>query len=57
MGFDVSPVAYILLCNANQHKPDFNGATTFSETLIPYEWKTGYLSENITKMVEVMKKT
>ena len=54
-GFNVSPVAYILVCNANQHKPDFKGALTFSETFIPYEWKTGYLSENIKKMYDVMK--
>ena len=54
MGFSVGPTAYFLVCNADRSADGFYGKMDFSETLIPYEWDTGWISNKVQEMIDVM---
>ena len=54
MGFDVSPTAYFLVCNANRDDDGFNKTMNFSETLIPYEWNIDWIDNKVTEMIDLM---
>ena len=54
MGFSVGPIAYFLVCNADRAADGFYGKMDFSETLIPYEWDTNWIPEQIEAMISTM---
>jgi len=54
MGFSVDPIAYFLVCNADRAADGFYGKMDFSETLIPYEWDTNWIPEQIEAMIGTM---
>ena len=54
MGFSVGPIAYFLVCNADRAADGFYGKMDFSETLIPYEWDTNWIPEQIEAMIGTM---
>ena len=54
MGFDVSPVGYFYVCNADREAPDFNGRLIFQEALIPYEWSIDWIGPAVWEMVDVL---
>ncbi|MQF48880.1 PD-(D/E)XK nuclease family protein [SAR202 cluster bacterium AC-647-N09_OGT_505m] len=54
MGFDVSPVGYFYVCNADRSAPAFNGQMRFQETLVPYEWNIDWIHSMVWKMIDVL---
>ena len=54
MGFSVGPIAYFLVCNADRAADGFYGKLDFSETLIPYDWDTNWIPEQIEAMISTM---
>ena len=47
MGFAVHPTAYFLVCNADRSKEDFNKAMHFEEALVPYEWDSSWIANDL----------
>ena len=54
MGFDVSPVGYFYVCNADRDAPAFNGQMIFEETLVPYEWSIGWIDPKVWEMIDLL---
>ena len=54
MGFSVGPTAYFLVCNADRAADGFYGKMDFSETLIPYDWDTNWIPEQVEAMISIM---
>jgi len=54
MGFDVSPVGYFYVCNADRGAPAFNGQMMFQETLVPYEWSIDWIDPKVWEMIDVL---
>ena len=54
MGFEVSETAFFLVCNADRQAEGFFGELKFSETFIPYHWKTDWIPEKVTEMIDLM---
>jgi len=54
MGFDVSPVGYFYVCNADREAPGFNGRLIFQETLVPYEWSIDWIDAAVRGMIDVL---
>jgi CRISPR/Cas system-associated exonuclease Cas4 (RecB family) len=54
MGFEVSETAFFLVCNANRQAKGFFGELKFSETFIPYHWKTDWIPGKVTEMIDLM---
>ena len=54
MGFDVSPVGYFYVCNADRGAPAFDGRLLFQETLVPYEWSIDWIDPQVRGMISVM---
>lgn len=54
MGFDVAETAYFLVCNADRGAEGFFGKMDFSETLIPYNWSSGWISGKVSEMIDLM---
>ena len=54
MGFDVSPVGYFYVCNADRGAPAFNGQMLFQETLVPYEWSINWIDPKVSEMIDVL---
>ena len=57
MGFDVSDVAYFLVCNADRQAPGFNGKLTFHETLVPYPWSSDWIEPAVEEMIRTLNST
>ena len=57
MGFSVGSTAYFLVCNADGAAEGFFGKMSFSETLIPYEWDTSWIPEQVQMMVNTTNST
>ena len=54
MDFKIDMTAYILVCNADRNERSFNGNMKFSETLLPYKWKTEWIPKKIQEMLDIM---
>ena len=54
MNFQVGPTAYFLVCNADRAAEGFFGKMDFSETLLPYEWGTSWIPEQVEAMIQTM---
>jgi hypothetical protein len=54
MKFEVSQTAFFLVCNANRQAKGFYGELKFSETFIPYHWKTDWIPEKVSEMINLM---
>ncbi len=54
MKFEVSKIAYFLVCNADRTAEGFFGQMNFSETLISYEWNADWIPGKISEMINVM---
>lgn len=54
MGFDVLPTGYFYVCNADRNASSFDGCLVFQETLVPYQWSTHWIEEELLKMISVL---
>ena len=54
MGFDVHPTSYFLVCNAKRDDDGFHKTMNFDEYLIPYNWTTDGLEDQLDEMVALM---
>ena len=54
MGFDVHQTAYFLVCNAKRDDDGFHKTMNFDEYLVPYNWTTDGLEEQLDEMVALM---
>lgn len=54
MGFNVAPVSYFLVVNADQNAPSFEGKMLFDEVLVPYKWQYEWLEPKLFEMVETL---
>jgi hypothetical protein len=54
IGFDVSPVGYFYVCNADSEAPGFNGQLIFQETLVPYKWSIDWIDAAVQEMIDVL---
>ena len=54
MGFDVSPIAYFYVCNADRSAPGFGGKMYFEETLVPYQWDSSWIEKRVFEMLEIL---
>ena len=54
MGFDVAPIAYFYVCNADRLASGFGGKMTFEETLVPYHWDSSWIEPKIYEMLETL---
>tara|TARA_B100000161_G_C33490401_1_gene386740 strand:+ start:189 stop:1010 length:822 start_codon:yes stop_codon:yes gene_type:complete len=54
MGFNVSPISYFLVCNADRSRGDFQKAMHFEEYLIPYTWNNSWIEKKIDLMLEII---
>ncbi len=54
MGFDVSPVGYFYVCNADREASGFNGRLMFQETLVPYEWSIDWIDPKVQEMIDLL---
>ena len=54
MEFEVAEISYFLVCNANRNADGFLGKLEFSETLIPYRWKSEWIPDKASKMISLI---
>ncbi len=54
MGFEVSPVSYFYVCNADRNAPAFHSKMIFEETLVPYEWKSKWIEDSVLEMIDLL---
>ena len=54
MGFDVHPTSYFLVCNAKRDDDGFHKTMNFDEYLVPYNWTTDGLEEQLDEMVALI---
>ena len=52
LGYKVSQISYLLVCNADGNADGFNGELKFSQTLIPYEWDILKIPEQVSEMID-----
>ena len=57
MNFDVSPVSYFYVCNADRNALSFSSKLNFQETLVPYEWDSSWVEDKVIKMIGVLNST
>ena len=57
MAFEVSETSYFLVCNADRGAEGFFGKLDFSETLIPYQWSSDWVSGRVSEMVDLINQT
>ena len=55
MGFNVSPTSYFYVCNANRQAEAFNRTMIFAETLVPYQWQTGWIEKKLQDMIRTLR--
>ena len=54
MGFDVSPISYFYVCNADRRAPSFNSRMVFEEKLVPYEWDASWIENKVEEMIDLL---
>ena len=54
MGFEVEDTAYFLVCNADRNADGFYGTMAFSETFIPYHWKSDWIHDKVEEMIDLL---
>ena len=54
MGFDVSPLSYFYVCNADRSASTFDSQMIFKETLVPYEWDASWIEGSVVKMIDLL---
>jgi len=54
MGFEVSPIGYFFVCNADRNAAAFEGKLTFEETLVPYNWEIDWLYTELAAMIATL---
>ena len=54
MGFNVSPTSYFYVCDADRHADAFTGTMIFAETLVPYQWQSGWIEKELQAMIQVL---
>jgi hypothetical protein len=54
MGFEVSPVSYFYVCNADRSAPAFDSKIFFEETLVPYEWDSTWIEGKVWEMIDLL---
>jgi hypothetical protein len=54
MEFNVSPLSYFYVCNADRNAPSFDSKMDFEETLVPYEWDSSWIEEKVLEMIQVL---
>ena len=56
MNFEVAPIGYLVVCNADGSAKLFNKNIKFSETLVPYELKIDEIPKKIERMIQTLNK-
>ena len=54
MGFDVYPMGYFFVCNANRDENGFYGKMNFEEAIIPYQLDYSGIESSILEMHSLM---
>lgn len=54
MGFNVFPIGYFYVCNADRAKSSFDGQMLFQETLVPYEWNSEWIEPKLKEMIDLL---
>ena len=54
MNFEVSPISYFYVCNADRSAPSFHSKMNFEETLVPYEWDSSWIEEKVLEMTQLL---
>ena len=54
MNFEVSPISYFYVCNADRSAPSFHSKMDFEETLVPYEWDSSWIEEKVLEMTQLL---
>jgi hypothetical protein len=54
MGFEVSPISYFYVCNADRSAPAFDSKMIFEETLVPYEWDSSWIEDKVLEMIDLL---
>ena len=54
MNFEVSPISYFYVCNADRSAPSFHSKMDFEETLVPYEWDSSWIEEKVLEMIQLL---
>ena len=54
IGFEVAPISYFYVCNADRNAPSFNSKMVFKETLVPYEWKSDWIEGKVLEMISLL---
>jgi hypothetical protein len=57
MNFDVSPVSYFYVCNADRNALSFSSKLNFKETLVPYEWDSSWVEGKVIEMIGLLNST
>ena len=52
--FLLSPISYFLVCNAKRDKNKFDKKMYFDEYLIPYEWQTNWIDNQVGNMINLL---
>ena len=54
MGFEVSPVSYFYVCNADRSTTRFDSKIVFMETLVPYKWDSTWIENKVWEMIKLL---
>ena len=54
MGFEVSPISYFYVCNADRNALAFDSKMIFEETLVPYEWDSSWIEDKVLEMIDLL---
>ena len=54
MGFEVAPISYFYVCNADRNAPSFDSKMVFEETLVPYKWNSSWIEAKVYEMIGLL---
>ena len=54
MSFEVSPISYFYVCNADRNAPAFDSEMIFEETLVPYKWNSSWIEDKVLEMIDLL---
>ena len=54
MGFEVSPISYFYVCNADRNALAFDSKMVFEETLVPYAWDSSWIEDKVLEMIDLL---
>jgi len=54
MGFEVSPISYFYVWNADRSAPAFDSKMIFEETLVPYKWNSSWIEDKVLEMINLL---